>query len=1145
MRREMTRLLSWLLVLTLWAGLLPMGVLAEGELPEENPEEITEQVPEETPEEPMEELAEEIQEETPEQIPEETSEEIPEETPEVNPAETQEEIQEEETVSDEPAETASEEPVPEEADEASAEPSGELAESELAALYDHMPALDGDGTFTHPWDDAYEAAVLAAVDDGCVLQLADIDLNGVPELLIGSKTGTGLFSIVRAMYTFEDGAAAPLTDGNTNGQLIGSNYRLYRNTASGMGRLEADYSYRDSFFSYFNGIRIYALTDKVLTSSVAYYTGYDYGRDIYRVGGEAYDSQETYDAAVAALYEGWEKSPGDFVYRTKYFSAMPTAAEVRAFFATYPETVMELSIGPKLENGEYAELTRIMGISDLRCEVEVPNLTGAWLTDFLKKLTPVDDDWDGVLEVIRRTEEVSEDGQRGCLVLRLRPLLKENAEPMDMTLRVESGSGLAAELDTKVSNGLIALFTYRTDGKSYKNTITYDAGGKNKNSGNAAHEFYYCDDYFYGANTGYNNALAVLSLGMELTAFSDPRYDDQYTSASLLSGERAGNIIEACRTLDFQGGALVDYDISLGSSEDKAAVTIGKKYIADEEHNDTLLTVIIRGGGYGAEWASNFKVGSSGDSEGFASAAAKIVTELESQVKILQESKDYTGELKVWITGFSRGAAVADIVAHRLNSGAVSGLSGSNIYAYTFATPNNWYSSAVGSGDGNVFNIVSPNDLVPRMPLVGWGFTKYGVTLTLPETRNEAVGSAFRQLTGDTFEGWEQADKLDGFIGDLRSLAPGRSDYYDDAQENVTEAFRKEYEKGPGSMVLAFIRGMMVSYGLNVTKLLSALQSKLTFVHYPEHYLAWLETGGTHALGSGYARLTNEERERVGQAMWDLFDQPIVHFTFWTRGMTDITVVGSAGGTIAGVSDGRATSGGGVSVTAEGDRVDLYLPKNDTYRLEVTGTGSLSYTAYEYDGDHELVREVCYWDIPMSGGTSLTGTVTPALRDPAETYGLSGGATTAPTLDTLTDAAETHTVTVNGGISSRTFPLTGETVELTAEARDGMVFAGWTSDAGTDIFGDASAAVTWMRAPDRDVTVTANYRESTALKGDCNGDGKVNRQDRVYLARHLAGWDGYETVNETAADVDENGKVNRQDRVHLARALAGWESYKL
>ena len=69
--------------------------------------------------------------------------------------------------------------------------------------------------------------------------------------------------------------------------------------------------------------------------------------------------------------------------------------------------------------------------------------------------------------------------------------------------------------------------------------------------------------------------------------------------------------------------------------------------------------------------------------------------------------------------------------------------------------------------------------------------------------------------------------------------------------------------------------------------------------------------------------------------------------------------------------------------------------------------------------------------------------------------------------------------------------------------------------------------------------------ELSALRGDCNGDGKVNRQDRVYLARALAGWEGCPVPSETVADLNRDGKVNRQDRVYLARALAGWEEYSL
>ena len=65
------------------------------------------------------------------------------------------------------------------------------------------------------------------------------------------------------------------------------------------------------------------------------------------------------------------------------------------------------------------------------------------------------------------------------------------------------------------------------------------------------------------------------------------------------------------------------------------------------------------------------------------------------------------------------------------------------------------------------------------------------------------------------------------------------------------------------------------------------------------------------------------------------------------------------------------------------------------------------------------------------------------------------------------------------------------------------------------------------------------------LPGDVNGDGKLNRQDRIYLSRALAGWTGYEVPDASVADLTGDGKVNRQDRIYLSRALAGWDGYSL
>ncbi len=75
---------------------------------------------------------------------------------------------------------------------------------------------------------------------------------------------------------------------------------------------------------------------------------------------------------------------------------------------------------------------------------------------------------------------------------------------------------------------------------------------------------------------------------------------------------------------------------------------------------------------------------------------------------------------------------------------------------------------------------------------------------------------------------------------------------------------------------------------------------------------------------------------------------------------------------------------------------------------------------------------------------------------------------------------------------------------------------------------------------------TVTVEEGPAyLLGDVNGDGSVNRADRNYLIKALAGWDGYPITNKDAADVNKDGTVNRADRNYLIKALAGWAGYTL
>lgn len=68
--------------------------------------------------------------------------------------------------------------------------------------------------------------------------------------------------------------------------------------------------------------------------------------------------------------------------------------------------------------------------------------------------------------------------------------------------------------------------------------------------------------------------------------------------------------------------------------------------------------------------------------------------------------------------------------------------------------------------------------------------------------------------------------------------------------------------------------------------------------------------------------------------------------------------------------------------------------------------------------------------------------------------------------------------------------------------------------------------------------------ELMAKLGDINGDGEINAKDRMYLARALAGWDGYTVPGIELADFNGDGEVNAKDRMYLARKLAGWEGYE-
>lgn len=237
--------------------------------------------------------------------------------------------------------------------------------------------------------------------------------------------------------------------------------------------------------------------------------------------------------------------------------------------------------------------------------------------------------------------------------------------------------------------------------------------------------YYYDDNYFKESSYVYNEHLATMSLCLDLSAWGSEEETD-YT-------RKMKNAEELLNELGFVGFDHNYTDFTMDGvngkpTKDSVGVVAANKLICFDGEEYTLIALAVRGGGYESEWASNFKVGASGDHQGFSEARDIVITFLEEYIR----EQELNGNIKLWITGYSRAAATANMVAGAIDNGNVS-LDGchlelENLFAYTFETPAGVQKSKVGDAKyKNIFNIINRNDPVPRVAPDIWEFDRYGV----------------------------------------------------------------------------------------------------------------------------------------------------------------------------------------------------------------------------------------------------------------------------------------------------------------------------------------------------------------------------------------------------------------------------------
>ena len=152
-----------------------------------------------------------------------------------------------------------------------------------------------------------------------------------------------------------------------------------------------------------------------------------------------------------------------------------------------------------------------------------------------------------------------------------------------------------------------------------------------------------------------------------------------------------------------------------------------------------LIAGAIRSGTYEGEWANNITIGKEGSGKGIADSTATVYDGLKTYIK----SNNYSGKVKFWFSGYSRGGGVANYLSGTLLDALEENRflpeitsKKDDVFAYCFEPV-----SCVLEEERNedptryqgVKNIMNFNDVMPHVIPKAWGFTRYGEDLYYPD----------------------------------------------------------------------------------------------------------------------------------------------------------------------------------------------------------------------------------------------------------------------------------------------------------------------------------------------------------------------------------------------------------------------------
>ncbi|MDO4563751.1 MAG: lipase family protein, partial [Clostridia bacterium] len=379
--------------------------------------------------------------------------------------------------------------------------------------------------------------------------------------------------------------------------------------------------------------------------------------------------------------------------------------------------------------------------------------------------------------------------------------------------------------------------------------------------------------------------------------------------------------------------------------------------------------VLVICGTRSEEWLGNFNIGDNEITDthySFSAAADEVLLKTE---KYLEEHA--TIPEKLIVTGHSRGAAVANLVAARMDDGKCDGVTRDTLCAYTYATPTVTLTDETNSERyNNIFNIVNTEDLVTLVPLPRWGYKRYGIDIFLPTLANDEnylnyksrMIQKYSELFGtapDMFDSMSSAEAADA----IYALCPNVDTYYNKEyyfNERVGNITVREFcakvaavmvdssDADAQSMILSGLGNdfrQISRYLINNTELIAA-------VHRTEAYLAWMNSLSEDELfeGRGSKAVSIISRDNVQINLKNEDGEVLALVSMIKNKKPSLTLQ--------------------VAASTGVEFVSLYLPESLMCEAEISSEGdaSFSLSLSFLTGTAIASRRVNYFGVPIKSG---------------------------------------------------------------------------------------------------------------------------------------------------------------------------------